>query len=189
MPSLLDRNTHLNEQKCYDHCTGASFRNKIPLFSIVRAYAISEQGRLCPFRECQDQRIWAIFWDATRDWYCHLDKFFGPTGRHQTRNSPLPRVGAIPNASAIFKMRPGSLILWVFRTAWDSASITPVVSKWCLQFLSHSVIQRNVEWVGDDCYVVTGQKFPRENESVIRCVAIMQTPIPPQSSGRSLCTL
>jgi hypothetical protein len=152
-------------------------------------YAISEQGHICPCREFEQfLRCDNGVFHNSRDCCCHLGKNFGPTGHHHTRNSPLPRVGAVPNASAIFQMHAPwkSCSVRVFRAAWDFASITSIVSKWWPSVLSQSVKQRK----GDDSHVVTGQTFPKENGSMVRCVVMVQMPVifPTESSGRNLCT-
>jgi hypothetical protein len=62
----------------------------------------------------------------------------------------------------------------VFSTACDSASITSVVKMAAFQFHLQSGKQRKVGWVGDDCHVDFGQKFPCEEGSVRRCDVMSQ---------------
>jgi hypothetical protein len=66
----------------------------------------------------------------------------------------------------------------VCSTAWDSASITSIVSKW-RHFSYHLQSWKlgEVGWVGTTVIMFWVKKFPCENGSVRRCVVVMQQPV------------
>jgi hypothetical protein len=113
---------------------------------------------------------------------------FEPTGQHHSppRSSLLPRICTVPSASTIFLNAAWmSCSVSVFSTAFDSASITSVVSKWwAFNWWNRKItgVQiRRVGWVGDNSHIF-GQKFPGRKGIVRQCIVVMQ-----QRSGWSLC--
>jgi hypothetical protein len=64
----------------------------------------------------------------------------------------------------------------VFNTAYSSASITSVVSKWRPFSFVFNRGNREVGWVGEDSHVAFGNKFPGEKGSMRWCFVVMQQP-------------
>jgi hypothetical protein len=105
------------------------------------------------------------------------ETYFGPIAHCRPQSSPLPCISHFLNA-------PWKLCsVRVFSTTCDSASITSVMAAF--QFYLQSGKQgkvtggeaRQLGWVGNDCHVVFGQKFPGGKGSVRRCVVMMQQPV------------
>jgi hypothetical protein len=98
---------------------------------------------------------------------------FGPTGHHQARNSPLPRVRTVPIVSANFEMRPGS----VFSTACDLHPSPQLCQNGGLLVLPAIGEQEKSRVGGGWQSYCFWSKIPSERGSVREYVVVMQQPV------------
>jgi hypothetical protein len=100
------------------------------------------------------------------------------------------RAYTVPSASVIFQNSPWkSCSVRVFNTAYNSASITSIVSKWQPFRFIFCWGSRKQQWVGNDSHVVLGQKSFVTKVGWDGALSWCNSQFPcRQSSGRCLLT-